>query len=85
MSRSVGLRNEGHNRGPRIHDLRHRYAVTTLLQWYRDGEDVERKLPLLSTYLGHVKVKDTYWYLTACPELMGQAVRLLEQRWEENQ
>ncbi len=85
MSRSVGLRNEGQNRGPRIHDLRHRYAVTTLLQWYRDGEDVERKLPLLSTYLGHVKVKDTYWYLTACPELMGQAVRLLEQRWEENQ
>jgi integrase len=85
MSRSVGLRNKGQNRGPRIHDLRHRYAVTTLLQWYRDGEDVERKLPLLSTYLGHVKVKDTYWYLTACPELMGQAVRLLEQRWEENQ
>jgi len=85
MSRAVGLRNEGPNRGPRIHDLRHRYAVTTLLQWYRDGEDVERKLPLLSTYLGHVKVKDTYWYLTACPELMGQAVRLLEQRWEENQ
>lgn len=85
MSKSVGLRNEGPNRGPRIHDLRHRYAVTTLLQWYRDGEDVERKLPILSTYLGHVKVKDTYWYLTACPELMGQAVRLLEQQWEKNQ
>ncbi|MBX3150368.1 tyrosine-type recombinase/integrase [Candidatus Obscuribacterales bacterium] len=83
MSKSVGLRNEGPNRGPRIHDLRHRYAVTTLLQWYRDGEDVERKLPLLSTYLGHVKVKDTYWYLTACPELMGHAVRLLEQQWEK--
>lgn len=86
MSKTVGLRDdEGPNRGPRIHDLRHRYAVTTLLQWYRDGEDVERKLPILSTYLGHVKVKDTYWYLTACPELMGQAVRLLEQQWENNQ
>lgn len=58
--------------------------MKTLLEWYRNGEDVERKLPLLSTYLGHVKVKDTYWYLTACPELMGMAVKLLEQRWEDN-
>lgn len=85
MSQAVGLRSGGPNRGPRIHDLRHRYAVATLLQWYREGEDVARKLPILSTYLGHVKVKDTYWYLTACPELMGQAVKLVEQRWEENQ
>ncbi len=84
MQKSVGLRREGESRGPRIHDLRHRYAVKVLLQWYRDGEDVERKLPILSTYLGHVKVKDTYWYLTACPELMGQAVKLLEQQWEKS-
>lgn len=85
MSRMIGLRAKGSSKGPRIHDLRHRYAVETLLRWYRAGEDVERKLPHLSTYLGHVKVKDTYWYLTACPELMGLAVRLVEQRWEENQ
>jgi hypothetical protein len=52
-----------------------------LLQWYRAGDDVERRLPVLSTYLGHVHVNDTYWYLTACPELMGLAVKLLEQRW----
>ncbi len=84
MSHMTGLRAKGSSKGPRIHDLRHRYAVETLLRWYRDGEDVERKLPHLSTYLGHVKVKDTYWYLTACPELMGLAVRLFEQRWEEN-
>jgi len=85
MSRMVGLRAKGSSKGPRIHDLRHRYAVETLLRWYRNGEDVEQKLPLLSTYLGHVKVKDTYWYLTACPELMGMAVKLFEQRWEEAQ
>lgn len=84
LSRMVGLRKGKQNRGPRIHDLRHTFAVKTLLEWYRNGKDVERKLPLLSTYLGHVKVKDTYWYLTACPELMGLAVKLLEQRWEDN-
>ena len=83
LSRAVGLRGDGRNVGPRIHDLRHRFAIETLLRWYRNDEDVERNLPLLSTYLGHVKVKDTYWYLTASPELMGVAVRLLEQRWEE--
>ncbi len=49
---------------------------------YRAGQDVERRLPLLSTYLGHVHVADTYWYLTACPELMGEAVQRLEARWE---
>jgi integrase/recombinase XerD len=53
------------------------------LQWYRSGEDVERRLPVLSTYLGHVHVADTYWYLSASPELMGQAMARLEQRWEE--
>ncbi|RTL37304.1 MAG: integrase [Candidatus Melainabacteria bacterium] len=70
--------------GPRIHDLRHRFAIETLLCWYRNGEKIEQKLPQLSTYLGHVKVKDTYWYLTACPELMGEAARLLENRWEDS-
>lgn len=82
LSRQVGLRGPCSSSGPRLHDFRHRFAVQTLLQWYRAGEDVERRLPLLSTYLGHVHVNDTYWYLTACPELMGLAVKLLEQRWE---
>lgn len=53
------------------------------MQWYRSGQDVERRLPLLSTYLGHVRVSDTYWYLTACPELLGQATTRLERRWQE--
>lgn len=82
LSRQTGLRRPGSSHGPRLHDFRHRFAVETLLRWYRGGEDVERRLPVLSTYLGHVHVADTYWYLTACPELMGLAVKRLEQRWE---
>jgi integrase/recombinase XerD len=82
LSRQVGLRGLDSSTGPRLHDFRHRFAVQTLLQWYRAGEDIERRLPILSTYLGHVHVSDTYWYLTACPELMGLAVKRLEQRWE---
>jgi integrase/recombinase XerD len=83
LSRRVGLRDAGASHGPRLHDFRHRFAVQTLLRWYRSGEDAERRLPVLSTYLGHVHVADTYWYLSACPELMGQAVARLEQRWEQ--
>ena len=83
LSRRVGLRAPGASHGPRLHDFRHRFAVQTLLRWYRSGEDAERRLPVLSTYLGHVHVADTYWYLSACPELMGQAVARLEQRWEQ--
>lgn len=59
--------------GPRIHDLRHTFAVRRLLGWYEAGVDVDQKIPALSTYLGHVKVRDTYWYLTAVPELLSVA------------
>lgn len=83
LSRRIGLRDATASHGPRLHDFRHRFAVQTLLHWYRSGEDVERRLPVLSTYLGHVHVADTYWYLSSCPELMGQAVARLEQRWEQ--
>lgn len=83
VSRQIGLRHPGDAyHGPRIHDLRHSYAVATLLRWYRRGEDVEQHLPVLSTYLGHTHVGCTYWYLSACPELMGYAARRLEARWE---
>ena len=58
---------------PRPHDLRHSFAVATLLDWYRDGGDVEARLPLLSTYLGHVDPTSTYWYLHAAPELLAEA------------
>ena len=55
---------------PRPHDLRHSFAVRTLLGWYRDGADVAACMPLLSTYLGHVHPGNTYWYLSAAPELL---------------
>ena len=77
VSRTVGLRpptRDGrHGHGPRIQDLRHRFAAQTLITWYRAGVDVERELPKLSTYLGHVHTADTYWYLEAIPELLQLA------------
>lgn len=82
LSRQIGLRQKGQHNGPRIHDLRHRFAVRTLINWYRAGEDIERQLPVLSTFLGHAYVRDTYWYLSATPELMTHAARRLEKRWE---
>lgn len=63
---------------PRIHDLRHTFAVRTLLQWYQEGVDVERRIAVLSTYLGHVSPRSTYWYLTGTPELMAAAAKRLE-------
>jgi integrase/recombinase XerD len=63
------------SRRPRLHDFRHAFAVNTLVRWYREGLNVEAHLPLLSTYLGHVNPSQTYWYLTATPELMQLAER----------
>jgi len=68
---------EGQRR-PRMHDVRHTFAVRTLLRWYRAGVDVEAYLPRLATYLGHTHVTDTYWYLSAVPELLQCALRRLE-------
>jgi integrase len=58
---------------PTIHDLRHTFAIRTVLAWHRDGLDVEARLPLLSTYLGHINPSSTYWYLSAVPELLEAA------------
>jgi len=82
LSRQIGLRGPSDSHGPRLHDMRHRFATNTLVQWYRSGQDPERRLPLLSAYLGHVHVADTQWYLEGSPELMREAMRRLEQRWE---
>jgi len=82
LSRHVGLRGPTDSHGPRLHDLRHRFALMTLLHWYRTGEDAERRLPILSTYLGHVHISDTFWYLSAWPELMHEAMARLERCWE---
>ncbi|MBS1213051.1 MAG: int [Proteobacteria bacterium] len=83
ISRQVGLRRLSDSHGPRLHDMRHRFAVNTLLHWYRAGDDAERRLPILSAYLGHVHVNDTFWYLSAWPELMREAMSRLERRWEK--
>lgn len=74
LSRQVGLRAVRDSHGPRLHDFRHRFAVEVLLRWYQEDVDVERHLPELSTYLGHVKASDTYWYLSATPELLQLAM-----------
>ena len=81
LSRSVGLRGADASHGPRLHDFRHRFAVKVLTAWYESGQDSARLLPVLSTYLGHVSVEDTYWYLSAWPELMAHAMSRLERRW----
>ncbi len=67
----LGWTAQGRARRPRIHDLRHTFAVRRLLRWYEDGADVDRKILALATYLGHAKATDTYWYLSALPELMA--------------
>jgi len=85
ISREIGLREKIEGRrigsGPRLHDMRHRFAARTLVDWYRAGIDVEREIHKLSTYLGHAHVNDTYWYLEAVPELLELATqRLMEKK-----
>jgi integrase/recombinase XerD len=77
LLRQIGLRGPDQSRSPRLQDLRHRFAVRTMINWYRAGADVEAQLPKLSTYLGHVNVHSTYWYLTAVPELLQLATARL--------
>ena len=77
LVRHVGLVSSS-GRRPRLHDLRHTFAVRTLLGWYRAGVDVEAHMPLLSTYLGHSGPENTFWYLSAVPELLFLASERLE-------
>lgn len=79
ITTQLGLRTDTAH--PRIHDLRHTFAVRTLIDWQHDGTDVHAMLPVLSTYLGHVEPKNTYWYLSATPELMQLAAARLEQHF----
>jgi integrase len=74
----IGLRShqryQRHGRGPRIHDLRHTFAVRTMIKWYRTGKDPAREMIRLTTYLGHANPSHTYWYLEAVPELLDLAM-----------
>lgn len=85
IRRAAGLEETRGGIRPRMHDLRHAFAVQTLLEWYRKGADVERHLPILSTFLGHSHVENTYWYLSSTPELLGAACERLEKRWRRSQ
>jgi integrase/recombinase XerD len=77
---AAGIQTPPGRRAARLHDLRHAFTVATMLDWYRDGGDVPARLPLLSTWLGHVDPKSTYWYLQAVPELLALAASRLEQQ-----
>ncbi len=83
MVERAGLEARSGRCRPRPHDLRHTFAVRTLLGWYRNGDDVAANMPSLSTFLGHVDPANTYWYLTASPELLGIVVGRLEQHTGE--
>jgi integrase/recombinase XerD len=79
LVRHAGLEARSERCRPRLHDFRHSLAVKTLLGWYRDGLDVEARLPVLSTLLGHTHPANTYWYLSAVPELLALAAERREQ------
>jgi integrase/recombinase XerD len=76
--KSMGRADQSGRSGPTLHSLRHFFAISTITQWYEAGEDVQSKLPILSTFLGHVETRDTYWYISACPSLMLAATQRLE-------
>ncbi len=78
LRRETGLDQRGAGRLPRLHDLRHGFVVRTMLGWHRDGVDVQARLPLLSTYVGHVDPKASYWYQQAVPELFALAALRVE-------
>lgn len=71
LRRRLGWTAEGRARLPRIHDIRHTFAVRRCLRWYQERVDVDRKILSLATYLGHINVSDTYWYLSCAPELLA--------------
>lgn len=78
LVRQVGIRASEDGGGATFHDLRHTFAVTRLIDWYRQGIEVSPRLPDLSVYLGHVRPQETYWYLTATPELFVEVGRRFE-------
>jgi len=80
LSHRIGLRNPGETHGPRLHDFRHRFAILTLLGWYRQGVCTGKNMIALKTYLGHSSINNTYWYISANPELLRLAALRLEEK-----
>lgn len=83
LRHATGLDRDTLGRQARLHDIRHAFALRTLVGWYRQDADVEAQLPVLSTFLGHVDPADTYWYFQAAPELLALACERLERTWED--
>jgi integrase/recombinase XerD len=83
LVQQVGIEQRSERCRPRPHDLRHTFAVNALLDWYRQGLDVGSRMHLLTTYLGHTEPANTYWYLSAAPELLALAGERLERRLGE--
>jgi integrase len=79
LRKQLGWVNRGAHEAPRIHDLRHTFAVRRVLLWQAQDSDIDQAMLALSTYMGHAKISHTYWYLTAVPELMGVAAAKFEQ------
>lgn len=82
LRRATGLDRDTLGRHARIHDIRHTFVLRTLVSWYREERDIEPQLPLLSTFLGHVEPKHTFWYFEATPDLLALAAERLERTWD---
>jgi integrase len=78
LRKRLGWRNRGAHHAPRVYDLRHTFAVRRVMLWHEHGTDIDQAMLALSTYLGHARISDTYWYLTAVPELMALAAGKFE-------
>jgi len=78
LRNQLGWKSRGTYDGPRIHDLRHTFAVRRVMLWHEQGSDIDQSMLALSTYMGHAKISNTYWYLTAVPELMALVVGKFE-------
>ena len=84
LRRCCGLDRETLGRQARVHDFRHSFVLRTLISWYQQDLDIEARLPLLSTFLGHVHPSDTYWYFEAAPQLLALAAQRLDDIWEQH-
>jgi integrase len=82
VGKMIGLRTEQrfhkHGIGPRIHDLRHTFAVKVMINWYKEGKNIDQEMLKLVTYLGHKSITHTYWYIEAVPELLALASQRVE-------
>lgn len=87
ICQTIGLRDKQlyhkHGLGPRVHDLRHTFAVKVMINWYKQGKSIDREILKLVIYLGHTKVKNTYWYIDAVPELLSLASKRVENYMED--